>query len=159
VSLLRKRGEVVAMGSLTFGPKTVYLPIGAAALAASILLVGFDESVVTHASRRVEEITAHRFNRWGGWRFYFAPTPWYRRGNRIFYLRDGDADHGFKDVTVLAVDSQFQLQRRMDAQSLRFLGGTRWMLEGVQERSFRGDATQLTLKEELPLDLGVGPEG
>lgn len=89
VSGLRKRGEVTALGALTFGPSALYVPIGLCALLACLGFVVFDETVVVGASRRVDEITTQRFNRWGDWRFYYSPKQWFRRGENVFFLRSG----------------------------------------------------------------------
>lgn len=160
VSALRKRGEVTAIGALSFGPSALYLPIGMLAVAASGALVAFDEYVVTNAAAKVEQITVHRFHRWGDYRFYFKPKQWYRRGDRLFYLRQGTADQGFNDVTILTVTEDFQLARRLDAQSMLHTQGTVWRLEGLVDRTFTKDGgTRVHVSQNAELDLGAGPEG
>ena len=86
VSALRKRGEVTAILALGFGPAAL-LPPGGGGGAAWRWHRGFDEFVVGHASRRVDEITTQRFNRWGDWRLFYTPKQWFRQSDRIFYLR------------------------------------------------------------------------
>lgn len=160
VSALRKRGEVTAIGALAFGPSSLYVPIGALALVLSCGLIAFDEYVVTDAAAQVEQITVHRFHRWGDYRFYFKPKEWYRRGDRLFYLRGGNADSGFADVTVLQVSEDFALTRRMDAQKMTHVTGSTWRLDGVVERTFTKEgATKLSVFESAERDLGAGPEG
>ena len=160
VSALRKRGEVTAVNALCFGPSAFYVPVALSAVMLSVGLVAFDEYVVTGAARRVEEITVHRFNRWGDWRFYFVPKQWYRRADKLFYLRGGTADQGFSDVTLLSVTDDFALQRRIDAQKMVHLSGTRWRLEGIVDRTFTPQgATAIAQSAETELDLGAGPEG
>ncbi|HET9450878.1 MAG TPA: LptF/LptG family permease [Aggregicoccus sp.] len=156
VSSLRKRGEVTAMRALTFGPAALYVPIGLCAAALGLGLMVFDETVVVGAGRRVDEINTQRFNRWGDWRFYYTPKQWFRRGDRVFYLRGGDARGGFEDATVLTLTGDFRLARRMDAKRMRPLEGTRWELTGVVERTFTPEgATQLRSAEREEVDLGV----
>lgn len=160
VSALRKRGEVTAMSALTFGPSALYLPVALLAFVFCSGLVAFDEYVVTNAARQVEEITVHRFNRWGDWRFYFLPKQWYRRGDQLFYLRHGDADKGFGDVTILTVSPDFTLRRRVDAKEMVHLDGTRWRLTELVDRTFTPDgATHVDTQPSEELDLGVGKEG
>ena len=160
VSALRKRGEVTAIGALSFGPSALYVPIGLVAFFACGGLVAFDEYVVTRAARQVEEITVHRFNRWGDWRYYFLPKQWYRRGDKVFYLRGGNADEGFNDVTILAVTNDFRLSRRIDAQSMKHVEGTTWRLEGMVDRTFAPEgSTKLRLADSEAVELGAGPEG
>jgi lipopolysaccharide export system permease protein len=156
VSTLRKRGEVTALRALTYGPASLYLPIGLSALLACLGLVAFDEAVVVKASRRVDEITTQRFNRWGDWRLYYTPKQWFRRGEHVFFLRAGSAEEGFQDVSILTLTPYFKLTRRLDAESMHPMEGTRWRLTGVLERSFLPDGrTQVRTARELEYDLGV----
>ncbi|HYO59212.1 LptF/LptG family permease [Archangium sp.] len=159
VSSLRKRGEVTAMQSLTFGPNALYLPVALCVAVACVGLVAFDEWVVVQAARRVEEITTQRFNRWGDWGLYHTPKQWFRRGDHIFYLRGGSAREGFENVAILTVTPEFRLARRLDAKRMRPVEGTRWMLGGVVERSFTKDGqSQVRQVEEAEYDLGVTPD-
>lgn len=136
VSLVRKRGELTALGSLAFGPSSFYLPIALCALAFGSALIAFDEYVVVKAGARVDEITTQRFNRWGDWALYFVPQKWFRRGDRIFFMRHGNPDAGFAAVTILKLTPDFKLGERLDAQRMSFVSGTRWLLTGVVSRHF-----------------------
>ena len=156
VSSLRKRGEVTAIRALTFGPAALYVPIGLCAAVLGLSLIAFDEGVVARAGRRVDEINTQRFNRWGDWRIYYTPKQWFRRGDRVFYLRGSDADGGYTDATVLTLTGDFRLSRRLDAKRMRPLEGTRWELTGVVERTFTPEgATQLRSVEREEVDLGT----
>lgn len=156
VSALRKRGEVTALRALTFGPGALYVPIGLCAMAVCLGLISFDEQVVVRASRRVDEITTQRFNRWGDWRLYYTPKQWFRRGEHVFFLRAGSAEEGFRDVAILTLTPSFKLARRMDAEAMYPVQGTRWRLTGIVERTFSPDGrTQVQSKEEGEYDLGV----
>jgi lipopolysaccharide export system permease protein len=156
VSSLRKRGEVTAMRALTFGPAALYVPIGLCAAVLGLGLIAFDESVVARAGRRVDEINTQRFNRWGDWRIYYTPKQWFRRGDRVFYLRGGDAEGGFTNATVLTLTDDFRLSRRLDAERMRPVEGTRWELAGVVERTFTPEgATQLRFAASEVVDLGT----
>lgn len=136
MSAIRKRGELTALESLGFGWMAHLAPIGLSALVLSAALVVWDERAVVVAGPRVDEITAQRFHRWGDWRFYFQPKQWFRRGDRIFYLRQGDPAEGYKDVTILRFSPQFRLLERIDAGSMTHVTEGRWRLEGVVERTF-----------------------
>jgi lipopolysaccharide export system permease protein len=158
VSSLRKRGEVTAMRSLTFGPNALYLPVALCVGLACVGLIAFDEWVVVKASQRVEEITTQRFNRWGDWGVYHTPKQWFRKGDQIFYLRRGNAQEGFEKVAILTVTPEFRLARRVDADTMRSVEGTRWMLGGVVERSFtKNGQSQVRQMAEAEYDLGVTP--
>lgn len=156
VSTLRKRGEVTALRALTFGPAALYVPIGLCAVAACLGLIAFDETLVVRASRRVDEISTQRFNRWGDWRLYYTPKQWFRRGEHVFFLRAGSAEDGFRDVAILTITPGFKLSRRVDAEAMYPLAGTRWRLTGVVERSFLPDGrTQVRTLDEVEYELGV----
>ncbi len=156
VSLVRKRGELTALSSLSFGPVCFYAPIGICALAASIALIAFDEAVVVRASQRIDQISTLRFNRWGDWSLYFVPQKWFRRDDRIFYLRAGDADHRFQAVTILKLTPDFRLAERLDAERMTHAGGTRWILTGLVGRQFTGPAaSKLEVSESAEYDFGA----
>jgi len=156
VALLRRRGEVTALGSLAFGTDAIYLPAGLCAAVACVLLIGFDESVVVKAGPRVDEITTQRFNRWGDWRMYFVPKHWFRRNDRVFYLRAGDVDRGFDEVTILRLTPEFHLAERIDAERMTYLEGTRWLLTGVSDRTFGEDGSaRLDRFQQAAYELGA----
>jgi lipopolysaccharide export system permease protein len=159
ISSLRKRGELTALQSLGFSPRVLLLPIGGLALLACLSLVIFEEKVVVNASRRVEEITVHRFNRWGDWRFYYVPKQWFRRGEHVFHLRGGDVEQGFENATILTMDHDFRLRRRIDARHMRSAGGSRWTMQDVMERTFHVHGT-VTLRQpvEAEYDLGAAAD-
>ncbi len=156
VSLLRRRGELTAILALGFGRRALILPVGAVALAAALLLGLLDELVVGHASRRVDEITALRFHRWGDWRSYFERKQWFRHQDRILHLESGDVESGFRGVTVLRLTPQFELAERVDAAGMEHAGGTRWRLRGVTRRAFDlHGGLKLTELTEETVDLGI----
>ncbi|WNG38338.1 YjgP/YjgQ family permease [Archangium minus] len=159
VSSLRKRGEVTAMQSLTFGPNALYLPVALCVAVACVGLIAFDEWVVVKAAQRVEEISIQRFNRWGDWGLYHNPKQWFRKGDHIFYLRSGSAQEGFEQVAILTVTPEFRLARRLDAKRMLPVEGTRWKLEGVVERSFTKEGqSQVRELAEAEYDLGATPQ-
>jgi len=156
VSLLRRRGELTAILALGFGRRVLFLPVAGVALTAALLLGLLDEFVVGHASRRVDEITALRFHRWGDWRSFYERKQWFRHEDRILHLESGDVESGFQGVTVLRLTPDFDLAERVDAQEMHHAGGTRWRLVSVTRRTFdRGGALRLTHVPEETVDLGI----
>lgn len=156
VSGLRKRGELTAVGALAFGPKAIFMPVAALALAISAGMVVFDEALVLPAGRRIDDILAHRFNRWSAWFEIHQERQWLRRNDWIFFLRSGDADQGFEEATLLRVNDKFELLQRLDARRLEWIDGSRWRLVEVLERRFEpGGASPSRAVEALELDLGV----
>jgi len=160
ISQLRKRGELTAVGALTFGPRALYLPVAALSALLCVGLVAFDEYVVTRAARQVEEITVHRFNRWGDWKFFFTPKQWFRRGDQVFQLRKGDPDQGFSSVSIYDLAPDFTLASRVDAAKMTFVEGTRWKLEDAAIRRFSADGSStLERRDGWIVDFGTGPAG
>lgn len=156
ISALRKQGEVTAIRALTFGPTALYAPVLAFGLMACTGLIVFDEVVATYAGRRVDEITAQRFNRWGDLRSYSMPKQWFRRGDHIFVLRAGGAQEGFENVSIFTLSREFKLLRRLDAARMEWLDGTRWRLTGVVDRTFTGEqGTSVKSLESAEYELGI----
>ncbi len=156
ISLLRKRGELTALASLSFGPAALYLPVALLSSAMAVGLMAFDEWFVVHAGRRVDELHTQKFDTWGDWRVYHTPKQWFRRGDRIICLRSGDVSSGFGDVTILTVTAQFDLAQRIDAQRMEHVGDRVWRLVDVVQRDFKGDGSSvLARKPVVELDLGL----
>ena len=156
VSLLRRRGELTAILALGFGRRVLFLPVAGVALVAAIVLGTMDELVVGHASRRVDEITALRFHRWGDWRSFYERKQWFRHDDRILHLEGGDVENGFQGITVLRLTPDFDLAERVDAQRMEHAGGTSWRLTGVTRRVFdRGGGLKLTQLPVDTVDLGI----
>ncbi|MFN0063510.1 MAG: LptF/LptG family permease [Myxococcaceae bacterium] len=141
VSTFRRRGELLAMKALGTSPRLLFLPIVSVALLWGIGLTFFDEIVVARAARRVEQLSATRFHRWGDWRIHFTPKRWFRHGDRVFFLRNGDAASGFFDVTILELSPEFRLNERIDAARMDHVVGTQWQLSNVVERRFHPDGS------------------
>lgn len=159
MSAIRGRGELTALESLGFGWKAHLFPVGLAALVLAGGLVVFDEFAVVKAGPQVDQITAQRFHRWGDWRFYFQPKQWFRRGDRIFYLRNGGPDQGFTEATILRFSKDFQLRERIDADRMVFLHDGVWRLEGVVDRSFVDESRSAVKKvASAEYDLGAPKE-
>jgi lipopolysaccharide export system permease protein len=156
VTGLRKRGELTALRSLSFGPAALYVPVAVVALLIGLGLVAFGEAFVGHASRRVDEITLHRFKRWGDWRFYYKPKQWFRHDDRLFFLEEGDVQAGFRNVTVLRLSPDFRLLERLDAGRMDAVSGNRWKLSGVIDRTFDGPGKSTLRREDTEVrDLGI----
>jgi len=156
VTLLRKRGELTALLALGFGPRVLFLPVAGVALVAAVILGLMDEFVVGHASRRVDEITALRFHRWGDWRSYFGRKQWFSHGDLVLRLEDGDVVSGFRGITLLRLAPDFDLAERVDAEEMHAVGETTWQLVGVSRRVFdRKGGVELTMLPDATLDLGI----
>jgi len=156
IAVLRARGELSAIRALGFSPWTLYGPVLVVSAAVALALVAVDEAAVGRASQRVDEITTLRFHRWGDWRSFFGRKQWFRHGDRILHLQAGDADEGFRGVTVLTLDPSFALTERLEADTMTHVAGTRWRLTGVTVRRFDGQAgSQLQTLPDGVFDLGV----
>lgn len=145
-STFRQTREYTAMRSLGLGPWRLAAPILTVALAAGLALVVLHDAVGVQAARRAEELRSLRFGGGSDRRRYVAahePKRWFRGadGRRIYHLRGALPGGGFEHVTVLEVGADFRLARRTDASRMRPAGGDRWLLEDVEERTFRPDGT------------------
>jgi lipopolysaccharide export system permease protein len=147
VSGFRATREWTAMRALGLGPWRLAVPVLAVTLGAGMALVLLHDLVGVRAAERAEEIGAVRFGRGGDKRRFAAsrePKRWFRGtdGRRIYHLRGHLPAGGFENVTVLEVDPQFRLVRRIDAGRMRPSGGE-WLLEDVEDRAFSPDGTMV----------------
>lgn len=161
VSVVRKRGEWLAMQAVGASRWVVMLPIALCAAGLTVGVAAWGELVVTKAGPEVDRLMVEKFRLWGDYRFYYFPQTWFRVGDYVFNVRGGTGDDGaMRDVTVLKLDSKFGLEARYDAEAFASLGGARWRLTGVTGRRFlaTGEAPEVTL-DALELDVaGTTPE-
>jgi len=138
---LRRTREYTALRALGLGPWRIAAPVLSVAAAIAIAIAVFDDTLVVDASRRVEEIMAVRFQRGGAWQRWHEPKRWFRgrAGRRVYHLRGSGAGGAFERVTVLEITEGFRLARRIDAARMSPGPGGEWVLEGVEERTFRDD--------------------
>ena len=156
VAVLRSKGELTAIQALGFSRWTLYGPVLLVSVVMAAGLVVLDEKVVGRAGRRVDEITTLRFHRWGDWRSFYGRKQWFRQGDSILHLQEGNADEGFRGVTVLTLDASFALRERLEADTMAYLSGTSWRLTGVSLRSFEGQAgSKIHTLPDGVFDLGV----
>jgi len=169
VTLLSRRGELIALYGLGVRPLRLALPIAGFATVLGVGLFWLGEKVVVHADARAEEIQIQRFNRWGDWATYHTGSSWLRgREGRIYHLgpaRDG----GWEPATILEIEPPFRLARRIDARRIEPLakvkGGERWVLFDATETTYglqggpggtieerRADLMEVTFPE-TPADL------
>lgn len=148
LATLGRRGELTAMRALAFGPASLYLPIGGAALLASGAFLVFDELVVTRAGTNVDDLAVTRFNSgWNAWYTYYRPTQWFRRGDEVLHVSGGDAAKGFEGVSLFRLSPDFRLVERVEAGRMTWLEGERWQLTQVTTRTFPA-AGGATLEEK-----------
>jgi lipopolysaccharide export system permease protein len=146
VSTFRKTREYTAMRAVGLGPWRLAVPVLAVTLGLGVALVLVHDVIGVRAAERAEEIGSLRFGRGGDRRRFLAsrePKRWFRGadGRRIYNLRGHLRGGGFERVTVLEVDPEFRLVRRIDAGAMRPEGDA-WRLEDVQDRTFDEDGEQ-----------------
>jgi lipopolysaccharide export system permease protein len=160
---LRQTREWTALRSLGLGPWRIVAPILAMGLAFALAVAGLNDAVAVHAAERADEIQRLTFQRFGGTRRWEArrqPKRWYRSpdGRRIYHLRGQRIGGGFESATILEVDPQFRLVRRIDAAEMRPAGGA-WTLADVEERTFLADGgVSLERFGERRYDFAEPPE-
>lgn len=155
VSVLRKRGEWLAMQALGVSRWTVVAPVAACAAVLTVGLMAWGELVVTRAGPEVDRLMVQKFGIWGDYRFYYFPQTWFRAGDHVFNVRGGTDDDGaMRDVTVLAMDPGFGLAARYDAERFQAVGGDTWRLFDVTVRRFLASG-EAPLEQKAQLELPV----
>lgn len=141
VTLLSRRGELIALYSTGVQPLRLALPVAMFAAATGIGLFWLGEKVVVRADARAEEIQVRRFNRWGDWATYHAGSSWLRgKEGRIYHLGP-EHDGGWEPATVLEIVKPFRLARRIDARRIEPAGpspsgGPQWRLYDATETTY-----------------------
>ncbi len=140
VSILRRRAEWTAMQAAGMSRLQVIAPVFVSVFSIALLMVLFDDRLVTTAQAQMARFDADKQRAWGSdGRFFFAPTQWFRLGPYFVHLRGRGENPGSMDeVTIYQVDDSFQLLRRFDAQQLTHLEKEGWRLRGVTIREFVG---------------------
>ncbi|MGC3997204.1 MAG: LptF/LptG family permease [Anaeromyxobacter sp.] len=144
-SSFRQTREYVAMRALGLGPWRLAVPAIAVVLLCGGVLVVLHEVVGVRAEDRAETIRALRFGRGGDRRRYEAarePKRWFRGrdGRHVYHLRGALPGGGFEHITVLELDPELHLVRRIDAGHMR-PEGKDWVLSDVEDWTFLPDGT------------------
>jgi lipopolysaccharide export system permease protein len=157
VAGVRKRGEWSALRSLAIGPAHVLVPVAVAATLVAGITIAADGVTVGPASRRVDQIHLDKFNYGGSWASYFGEVRWFRGRRNIYHLRQGNAETGFQDVTLLTISEDFRLARRIDAKTMEPVGGQVWRLREGTVRTLSGSASQVVHFDQRELLLDEDP--
>ncbi len=156
LAVYRRRSELTAMSALSIGPLRMLLPFATVAALVIGGMVLADETVMGHASQRVDEINATRFKRTSDWRKYFSGAQWFRGAKTIYRLRAA-GDESFFNVTLFSVSEKFRLTQRVDAREMRPLPDGTWeLLDGV-ERKLDGERSEVEKFERKVMALEEKP--
>lgn len=129
VSVVRLRGEWLALQALGVSPLQAFWPIFALGSALAAALVLFDDAVVTRA---VAQSYAIRPAAWQALGPQQDQQPrWFRFGDAVLEVRGESDGARLTDVTVYELDETFALRRRVDAASLAWTADGRWSAQGV----------------------------
>jgi len=159
----RQTREWTALRSVGLGPWRLAVPILGVALLVGGSMALLNDVVGVHAAERAEEIQATRFQRGGSarrWEAVRQPKRWFRSpdGRRIYHLRGQRAGGGFEGATILEVDAEFRLVRRIDASSMS-PAERGWSLTDVEDRRFLADGSvRLESAAERRYDFAEPPE-
>jgi lipopolysaccharide export system permease protein len=148
VSDLRRTREWTALRSVGLGPWRMALPVVGAVAAAALAQVALHEAWGVEAAHRAEEIHATHFageNTQRRWKATRQPKRWFRGadGRHVYHLRGALPGGGFERVTVLELDEEFELTRRIDAVRMEPAPGGLWRLADVEDRTFTPEGTRL----------------
>lgn len=154
---VQKRGEWAALRALAVGPAHVFAPVAVAASLVAVATVALDGVAVAPAGRRADEIHLDKFHYAGSWGAYFGEVRWFRGRRNVYHLREGNAETGFSDVTLLTLSEDFRLARRIDARRMEPAGGQAWRLKDGTVRTLSGSATEVAHFEARELVLDEDP--
>ncbi len=133
---LKKNGEHTALRALAVSPFQLFAPVAFIGLVVVGGLVITDDLLVGQARKRVDEINAKVFHKYGSWKRYYGETRWFAGKKHIYHLRESGEDQSFKNVTIFSISKDFRLFQRIDAKKMEPLGGRRWRLREGAQRNF-----------------------
>lgn len=158
VTLVRRRGEWIALRALGASPATILRPVALVCVAVAALLFGFQELVVSASGPKVDRIMVERFNRWGDYGSVYAPRRWFKAGHALVNVRGEVSEQGFAQVRLFELGPRSELVRWLEGERLTFVADGRWRLSGATELWVRGEALVEGRTGELELELPVRPE-
>jgi lipopolysaccharide export system permease protein len=147
-SVIRKRGEWVALQSLGFSARTVFAPILAFGSVLAVMLMMFDDQIATKAGAEVDRLMVQKFGRWGDARLYYSPQQWFRIKDAIFYVR-GRQGELLQEVTILKMSEKFEVLERMDVGRMESLQNDLWKLTDITRRRFETQVHESNLTEQV----------
>jgi len=157
--LLSKNSEITAMRAS--GVTLVWLarPLLIFGLGLSCLSLVLNEIVVPASERRQKEIYNLKIRQKDAKGGYSQSDFWWRSGSH-FYAIDlfNSKTKSMQDLSDFELNADWQVIRRTDAQSVRWLTeGLGWSMQNVQRYHFDGDAVRLERLANLPLPITETP--
>ncbi len=138
LGILSRNSEITVIKSCGISIYYISLPIILLSFLISIFSLAANEYIVPHANKRYKAIERYRPGVQERQRLFKKDKIWYFGKNRIYKIDLLETDnrrlHG---VTILDVDDDFRITRRIDADSLQWEGDG-WLLTGGIIRDFGG---------------------
>ena len=157
VTVIRRRGEWTALRALGARPSTVLRPVALVGGLVAVVLVLFQEYVVSDSGPMIDRILLERFGRWGDFSVYL-PSRWFRAGDALVNVRGESRPGTLDDVRVLQQASGGQLAGWLEGRRLTHVRDGRWRIEGASELRFEGPVARQGRAGDFDLALPLRPE-
>ncbi|HWI41274.1 MAG TPA: LPS export ABC transporter permease LptG [Verrucomicrobiae bacterium] len=158
LGLLGRNNELTAMRSCGLSMRSIVLPILAAALCTSLLMLASNELVMPRAFQKTRYIEEVELKGKGEQAFFRQNNIWYRQGNLILQAKLFDpATMTLKGVTLWETGEHLMPVKRFDAAEGAWNGET-WLFRQVTERELSGGqlaGTRRAAERSIPLALKV----
>ncbi len=146
-SVLRLRGEWLALQALGVSPLQAFWPIFVLGGLLALGLVAFDDAVVTRAVAKSQAIRPAAWQALGPQQD--QQPRWFRFGDTVLEVRGESDGAQLSDVTVYELTPSFALWRRIDVTRLGRTSERTWRAEGVVSHS--GGQAEVLAGEPLRL--------
>lgn len=152
---LSRRNEVLAMKIGRVSPHRIAAPIILLALIFSLLTLAFNEYITPLANERAYNIKRTKVKKLPPYRLSRENDVWYRaEGNRMLYISLLDISRGrLFGVSLLELDPEFKLVKRIDAQEARWEGNGWVFLKGYIREFPRDGSLRVSSFSRHPVDL------
>ncbi len=159
LGILNRNREIIAMKAAGLNSLSYAGPILAAALMLAVVNFGIGETVARALNKKAQDIWRQDVTRTKSSVRYGQETVWFRGQDVIYESRYyNHKEQSLERVTLFFLDdSEFKLNRRIDARRLRWKNG-HWVAENGVILTLRETGTTQEWFKQLPLDLREKPE-
>jgi lipopolysaccharide export system permease protein len=157
LGLLQRNREIIALRAAGLNAWVYAGPVVAAALVLSAATFGLGETVGRSLNNRAARLWQERIDKASSRLGWTHENVWYRGDGVLFQARLYDPKHAlFQGVTLYFLGVDFQLDRRLDARTVRWTGEGWQARQGVLTDFPNGRAVQNAF-DVLDLDLKERP--
>ncbi len=159
ITLIRRRGEWTALRALGGAPVAVLRPVLVVCGGLALLIIAFDELVISRSGPASEQLMLDKFNhRSGDFFAVYSPRRWFRAGDALVNVRGEVNPEQLEDVRVFRLGPKHELVEWIDAASLRFIAPGQWEAGDAVVTKFEGALMKGTTRGPLALNLALPPQ-